>query len=47
MEESKLSDRLSAEELAEALGALLSDDEMESVVGGIAATEFSASDTLV
>src|SRR5205823_2045477 len=46
MEESKLSDRLSAEELAEALGALLSDDEMESVVGGIAATEFSASDTL-
>ena len=44
MEESKLSDRLSAEELAEALGALLSDDEMENVVGG--SKEFSLLDTL-
>jgi hypothetical protein len=45
MEESKVPDRPSAEELAASLGELLSDDEMESVVGGT--KEFSASDTLV
>ncbi len=45
MEESKVPDRPSAEELAASLGELLSDDEMENVVGGT--KEFSASDTLV
>jgi hypothetical protein len=44
MEESRFLDGPSAEELAERLGELLSDDEMENVVGG--SKEFSQLDTL-
>ncbi len=44
MQESRLPDGLSAEELAKSLGELLSDDEMEKVVGG--SKEFSLLDTL-
>jgi hypothetical protein len=44
MEESRFLDGPSAEELAERLGELLSDDEVENVVGG--SKEFSLLDTL-